>query len=347
MYNQREGQLSAKLQLTLNTSYLRMQSPIPSVSTTPFASIPSMSAPVLCSSNNVTKRPKIFQALVCTASHGTEASSANSSVTKSFQPRPRSTGTKQPAYSYSPSALHIAHVNLQDMLCSLSRGLDMHWKLDELCVLLLSADAPHVMCINETWLSDNVDSSELRIKHYDIIRQDKNCHGGGAAIYANEQIQYSHLDIDFKRYPGLEVCAIEVSCVKSMVNCGVYRPPSSKAASLATFHDFLGESHPRTKDAFLLGDFNFDLLKDYSFSTNVCLMYDLKQLINKPTRIAKTSSTLLDHMYVPRVCCVGQFDVKNIHISYHCLVSCTVGKNLQTDNLRVNNRRHRSAQYLH
>ena len=74
-------------------------------------------------------------------------------------------------------------------------------------------------------------------------------------------------------------------------------------------------------------------------------MYDLKQLITKPIRIAKTSSSLLDHIYVLRVCCVRHSDVKNIHLSDHWLVSCTVGKYLQKDNLRVNNRPHRTAQY--
>ena len=119
-----------------------------------------------------------------------------------------------------------------------------------------------------------------------------------------------------------------------MVICGMYRPPLSKTAWLATFHDFLDELHLRTTDIFLLGDVIFNLLKDDSFSTDICSMYDLKQ----PIRIAKMSSTLLDHIFMPRVCCVCHSVVKNIHISDHCLVSCTVGKYLQKDNFCLNNR---------
>ena len=130
-----------------------------------------------------------------------------------------------------------------------------------------------------------------------------------------------------------------------MVICGVYRSSLNKAAWLATFHDFLDELHLRTMNIFLLGDFNFDQLKDDSFPTDIYSMYDLKQLITMPTRIAKTSATLLDHIYVRGVCCVCQSDVKNIHISDHCLISCTVGKYLQKNNLHMNNRLHRTAQY--
>ena len=45
-------------------------------------------------------------------------------------------------------------------------------------------DAPDIM---ETWLSGEIFSSELNIRNYQIVRKDRNRHGGGVLFYVSSQ----------------------------------------------------------------------------------------------------------------------------------------------------------------
>ena len=51
------------------------------------------------------------------------------------------------------------------------------------------------------------------------------------------------------------------------------------------------------KDVVLLGDLNCDMLKNDRHSTALdefCVNYNLKQIIDKPTRVTENSKTLID-----------------------------------------------------
>ena len=55
-------------------------------------------------------------------------------------------------------------------------------KLDELCAVA-EATNPKVMCIVESWLSDEISDNELVIDNYQILQLDRNRHGGGIVMY--------------------------------------------------------------------------------------------------------------------------------------------------------------------
>ena len=38
--------------------------------------------------------------------------------------------------------------------------------------------------MNETWLDENISDEELRLTDYNIIRRDRDCLGGGVAVYS-------------------------------------------------------------------------------------------------------------------------------------------------------------------
>ena len=66
------------------------------------------------------------------------------------------------------------------MCCLNINSLVKHF--DELKVFIQS-DTPHIFGINETKLDDTVTDEELKIENYhDIIRKDRNRHGGGVAF---------------------------------------------------------------------------------------------------------------------------------------------------------------------
>ena len=51
----------------------------------------------------------------------------------------------------------------------------------------------HIVYITETWLDDNVTNSEICIPGFDIVRFDRNRHGGGVIIYVSSLFTYNIL----------------------------------------------------------------------------------------------------------------------------------------------------------
>ena len=45
------------------------------------------------------------------------------------------------------------------------------------------ANNPSIICIVETWLSENISDSEISIENYQIVRLNRNRHGGGVLVY--------------------------------------------------------------------------------------------------------------------------------------------------------------------
>ena len=60
-------------------------------------------------------------------------------------------------------------------------------KLDELQANVL-LQKPDIICIVETWLSDDVMDNELLLPDYQVHRLDRNRHGGGIALYTHNSL---------------------------------------------------------------------------------------------------------------------------------------------------------------
>ena len=49
---------------------------------------------------------------------------------------------------------------------------------------------PHILCLNETKLSKEINDEDLQIENYHtIFRKDRDRHGGGVAIYVSDTIK--------------------------------------------------------------------------------------------------------------------------------------------------------------
>jgi hypothetical protein len=65
-------------------------------------------------------------------------------------------------------------------------------KIDELRALTL-VHKPHLICIVESWLDDQILNCEVCIDNYDIIRHDRNRQGGGVLIFVIRPLSYNVL----------------------------------------------------------------------------------------------------------------------------------------------------------
>ena len=101
------------------------------------------------------------------------------------------------------------------------------------------------------------------------------------------------------------------------------------SSAIADMEDF------DNKEAYILGDLNFNLLDNSKYIldtkcskvmvpwvkkySQLCCMHNLKQLISSPSRVSKTTSTLLDHILTNSNDLVSHSGVLDIGLSDHQL----------------------------
>ena len=153
----------------------------------------------------------------------------------------------------------------------------------------------HVLAINESKL-DLVDSDRLvNVEGYNIVRRDRNKHGGGVCFYLRNTITYSRqhqLEND-----DLELIALEIQKPNScpFLIATWYRPPNTPLDYL----NFLKEADARNSEIYILGDLNCNILSNTpevhtTHLLDLMVDYKLAQLIKEPTRVNANSQTLSD-----------------------------------------------------
>ena len=84
---------------------------------------------------------------------------------------------------FEAKGLREFHINI----CSLRN------KMDELR-LFCDKFKPHVLSLNETWLDDSFSDVELSLPGYQLMRRDRDRHGGGIAVYIADNLSLNRLD---------------------------------------------------------------------------------------------------------------------------------------------------------
>ena len=132
-------------------------------------------------------------------------------------------------------------------------------KLDFLRVLC-STHTPDCVCIVESWLSNDIQNSELYINGYSIVRLDRNRHGGGVLLFINSVFTHS---IIFSGSAELELVIISITQTNNvaLTLALFYRPPSSSYCVLDNLLTILCTyiDPPCLTNFILLGDFNMIL----------------------------------------------------------------------------------------
>ena len=212
--------------------------------------------------------------------------------------------------------LKFIHLNVRSLLP----------KIDEIRFLVHSADLD-VVCINESWLDDSVNNNEIAIVGYNVIRNDRNRHGGGVIMYIKETISYicrSDLQNQTVEAVWIELAAQSTNPV---LCCSVYRPPSAGIDYYETLLDMLDKVTDEKKEFVLLGDLNFNYIIDETLCDNpvhhIETLYTAQQMVTDPTRVTTKSSTLLDVILSTIPCRHNVTCVRKTAISDHYLV-CTV-----------------------
>lgn len=182
-----------------------------------------------------------------------------------------------------------------------------------------------LMAFNETRLDSIISNNEVKIQGYDVVRKDRSRKGGGVCIYLRNSINY--LNRNDLVPVDLEAVCLEIIKPNSrpFVVVAVYRPPDSSSDFFEYFENLVKVIDNEDKELFILGDLNCDLLKatpDQPTKKLLSLLelYQLSQLIKEPTRITRTSSTLLDHFVTSNPEKITISGVVHTGVSDHSLI---------------------------
>eukprot|EP00112_Aurelia_sp_Birch-Aquarium-sp1_P008427 Seg1927.10 transcript_id=Seg1927.10/GoldUCD/mRNA.D3Y31 product="hypothetical protein" protein_id=Seg1927.10/GoldUCD/D3Y31 len=213
--------------------------------------------------------------------------------------------------------LRVAHINC----CSLIG------KFTEINMLLQNCNVD-VLGITETHLNQRIEDRGIAVEGYELQRFDRvHKKGGGCLVYYRE-------DLDVVPRPDLrnnelEAIWIEVICKSQRLLIGtVYRAPDN-TEFYDIFEDAIYKIWQTRNNILIMGDSNSDLLRR---NTNTDLgtqgkklqrilnRYSLKNVTKSPTRIAKTSETLIDLILTSNESKVAKAGTSELSISDHKLV---------------------------
>ena len=155
-----------------------------------------------------------------------------------------------------------------------------------------------------------------------IIKNPINNRCGGIALLINKNIKFIHkkdLEIELNNVENI-IIELQLNKIKYTVS-GIYKHPNVKSKDLLDVLIKQLKNVPMKDNTFVLaGDLNIDFKNkennvDIFNYFNKLEFNSLYQLINAPTRITKTSNTIIDHIYMR----VSQITDINVGILTHIM----------------------------
>ena len=136
-----------------------------------------------------------------------------------------------------------------------------------------------LVCLTETWLTEDVADHEVNLSGYSIIRRDRSyagkVRGGGVAIYVDDELSIvRRIDLE---HETLEHIVLEVRVEKRkpfLVIC-VYIPPKDAVHVLGTLSTVLEKCIDCGLDVILMGELNHDQLKNPNALSAICHTYHM------------------------------------------------------------------------
>lgn len=183
--------------------------------------------------------------------------------------------------------------------------------------------------VSESWLTDATSSDMVSVPGYNFIRADRGSRGGGVGFYIRDAHRFEILNfrkdacveqIWIKLFMGNRTCAVG----------SLYRPPKSKFLDFNNLlEDCLSELFVSCDELVFGGDLNLNFLDSINSGVqriaDLVDTFELKQVINVPTRISNTCASLLDVIFIPKHHTEFRADCKDVAVSDHFLVSCSLG----------------------
>ena len=167
----------------------------------------------------------------------------------------------------------------------------------------------HVICLSETWLTDNDSQDTISIDGYTLETVNFG-RGKGVAIYIQNSVNY--MVVPLVRSTDCNALAIRTHGASNLLIVAVYKPVTTSTAAFCTeMNKITAQTELLDVDyAVFTGDFNHNLLKDAILPP----FRQYHQVISEPTT---AKGTLLDHIYIKPRPTQYVASVLTTYYSYH------------------------------
>lgn len=159
------------------------------------------------------------------------------------------------------------------------------------------------MALSETRITPDIDDNEVSVPGYGLVRSDaENRRTGEVAIFVRNDIRFEIILVS-KLISNYWYIALNVNVYFYKGTIAViYHSPSASDGDFVKFlEDIIEELMAKNKkDCIVLGDFNLNVLSDTFYVRKLqtlMLGWDMKQLVDRPTRITKDSQTFIDLVF--------------------------------------------------
>ena len=184
-------------------------------------------------------------------------------------------------------------------------------KFDEFQIAINEINNKHevsIICIQESWLSSDSDTSLFDIPNYQLVAKGKYCSNhGGLLTYVHKDFYWENIAINDET-TAWENLFIKVRHKtpgsKTQIVGNIYRMPNEILHDFRMFQEEFVETleNINRNPVYLCGDFNIDLLKlnvkdHYHTFFNNLIAAGYFPRISLPTRITNHSATLLDNIF--------------------------------------------------
>ena len=192
--------------------------------------------------------------------------------------------------------------------------------------LLVKENNLDIMCVCETWLLPNMQSSFVDIPGYSFYRFDGG-RGGGVGIYVSNHLKVTTLKTpELERPPHLEDIWLTIQNEKfpSFILGCVYRHPHALSDTFDYISEMLRSVCLRNKPLIIVGDFNDNIFLPNNKIGKLIQSLHLSQLVNKATRVTANTSSLIDLLITNKPSLIVRHDVLPCPVGDHELLAVTV-----------------------
>ena len=211
----------------------------------------------------------------------------------------------------------------------------------------LKGHPPDIIALCETWLTK--DSPKPNVPGYEFVHKCRmhKC-GGGVALLISNGISFKPLpDLKYEN-DAVESCFVEIKLnARHIIVGSCYHPPNTDCKEFITLHKQLLKTITLSRHSVMIAmDHNLDLLKSHVHHNTQdfleCnLQMELYPSIIHPTRITKTSATLIDNIFVSSDLydvCKSWILIDSISNHLLCVLTVSGVKHKLKDPIRIESR---------
>ena len=166
-----------------------------------------------------------------------------------------------------------------------------------------------IVLLEETWLNTQ-NNAQFSVPGYNFVGHARpNKKGGGVGILISNEIKYRlRKDLLIESNPHFENISVEIkTCSSESILSCIYRPPNTdQKLFIKSFTELGNKVYLEKNKEWIIGlDHNMDLIKSEQHANTETfleeiLRLELYPLITCPTRVTKSSATLIDNILVSR-----------------------------------------------